>query len=156
MAASDEDLRFHTHVSHKWLHHMDACAGSVLTPHDSITNVQKKFGKRVHAGFGQYRLCGSWTLNLPAALLTLPEHTTLGGLKLADPMITTKPRGLTEAQSRPADLLTAAAVWGRSVPLDVSLASSNKAAARGMQRKLVWTSDGQQTWGRFPPKPLLP
>ena len=25
------------HVSHKWLHQIDACAGSVLTPHDYIT-----------------------------------------------------------------------------------------------------------------------
>ena len=35
-----EDL-CHAHVSHKWLY-LDACAGSVLTPHDNITNVQKK------------------------------------------------------------------------------------------------------------------
>ena len=36
----------HTHVSHKWLYHIDACAGSVLAPHDYITNVQKKLGNR--------------------------------------------------------------------------------------------------------------
>ena len=36
-----EDL-CHTQVSHKLLYHLDACAGSVLTPHDYITNVQKK------------------------------------------------------------------------------------------------------------------
>ena len=36
-----EDL-CHTHVSHKWLYHPDACAGSAFTPHDNITNVQKK------------------------------------------------------------------------------------------------------------------
>ena len=35
-----EDL-CHAQVSHKWLYHLDACAGSVLTPHDYITNVQK-------------------------------------------------------------------------------------------------------------------
>ena len=33
-----EDL-CHTHVSHKWLIHLEACACSVLTPHDYITNV---------------------------------------------------------------------------------------------------------------------
>ena len=31
-----------THVPHKWLYHLDARAGSVLTPHDFITNVQKR------------------------------------------------------------------------------------------------------------------
>ena len=34
-----EDL-CHTQVSHKWLYYMDACAGSVLTPHGHITNVR--------------------------------------------------------------------------------------------------------------------
>ena len=36
-----------------------------------------------------------------------------------DPGITTEPRGLTEAQSRPADLFNTAAVPGRSAALDV-------------------------------------
>ena len=40
-------------------------------------------------------------------------------LKLADPGITTEPRGLTETQSRLADLFTTAAVPGRSAGLDV-------------------------------------
>ena len=43
----------HTHVSHKWLCHMDACGGSVLTPHDCITNVQKRLGNTAYTGFGQ-------------------------------------------------------------------------------------------------------
>ena len=34
----------HSHVSPEWLYHLDACAGSVLTPHDCITNVQKRLG----------------------------------------------------------------------------------------------------------------
>ena len=54
-----EDLR-HTHVSRKWLYHVDACAGSVLTPHDHITNVQKRLSNRTLTGFGQCRLCGSF------------------------------------------------------------------------------------------------
>ena len=29
-------------VSHKWHYHLDACAGSVLTPHDCITDVSEK------------------------------------------------------------------------------------------------------------------
>ena len=54
-----EDL-CHTHVSHKWLNHLDACAGSVLMPYDYITNVQKRFSNRAYTAFGQSRLCGSF------------------------------------------------------------------------------------------------
>ena len=36
----------HTHLSHKWLYHLDACAGSVLTPNEYITNVQNRLGNR--------------------------------------------------------------------------------------------------------------
>ena len=45
----NEDL-CHTNVSHEWLYHLDACAGSVLTLHDYITNVQKRLGNRVWVG----------------------------------------------------------------------------------------------------------
>ena len=41
-----EDL-CHTQVSHKCLHHLDACVGRVLTPHDYITNVPKRLGYRL-------------------------------------------------------------------------------------------------------------
>ena len=41
----------HTQVSHRWLYHLDACAGRVLTPHDYITNVQKRPGIRAWTGF---------------------------------------------------------------------------------------------------------
>ena len=54
-----EDL-CHAQVSHKWLHHLDACAGSVLKPHDYITNVQKRLGNIVWVGGGQCRCCGSF------------------------------------------------------------------------------------------------
>ena len=50
----------HAQVSHKWLYHLDACAGSVLTPHDYVTNVQKRLGNRVWVGGGQCRCCGSF------------------------------------------------------------------------------------------------
>ena len=39
---------------------LDACAGSVLTPHDYITNVQKRFGNRTWTGCVECRLCGSF------------------------------------------------------------------------------------------------
>ena len=48
----------HTHVSLKWLCHLDACAGSVLTPPDYITHVQKRLGNRAWTGFGECQLCG--------------------------------------------------------------------------------------------------
>ena len=54
-----EDL-CHTHVSHTWLYHLDACAGSVLAPLDKITNVQKRLRNRAWTGFCQCRLCGSF------------------------------------------------------------------------------------------------
>ena len=52
-------------------------------------------------------------------------------MKLADPGITAEPTGLTASQSRPADRTTTAAVPGRSAALDVCVASSSAAAARG-------------------------
>ena len=51
-----------THVSHKWLHHLDACAGSVLTPHDFITNVQKRLSTRVEVGVSLFRFLPRPTL----------------------------------------------------------------------------------------------
>ena len=54
-----EDL-CHTHVSRKWVFHLDACAGSVLTPHSCITNVQKRLGNRVWTSAGERRLCDSF------------------------------------------------------------------------------------------------
>ena len=46
----------HSQVSHKWLYHLDACAGSVQAPHGYSTNVQ--IGNRVLGG-GQCRCCDS-------------------------------------------------------------------------------------------------
>ena len=45
-------------------------------------------------------------------------------MKLANPGITTEPKGLTASQSRSADILTTAAVTSRSAALDVCVASS--------------------------------
>ena len=70
----------HAHVSHESLHHLDACAGSDLTPYDYITNVQKRLGNRAYTGFVN-AVCvdHSWTLNLnpvkPAAPLKPPGDT---------------------------------------------------------------------------------
>ena len=134
-----EDL-CHTHVTHKWLYHLEACAGSAFTPHDYITNVQKRLGNWANTGFGQCRPCGSFlnyqlghgeTCGTAAATRGHDAcvHAVLGGQTLAE--ITTEPKGPTETQSRPADLFTTAAVPGRSAALDVCAASSKAAAARG-------------------------
>ena len=91
---------------------------------------------------GQCRLCGSFfdpqlehgeTCSTAEATRQhyACAHAFLGGLKLADPGITTEPRGLTEAHSRLADVFTTTAVPGRSAALHVCVASPNAAAARG-------------------------
>ena len=128
-----------SHVSHNWLHHLDACAGSVLTPHHYITNVQKRLASRVglalaNAGCVDHldsQLEHGETCSTAEATRGRYAyvHAVLAGLKLADPGITTEPRGHTETQSRSSDLF-ATAVPGRSAALDVCVASSNAAAAR--------------------------
>ena len=79
----------------------------------------------------------SWNTQKPAAtpkprgMHHACVHAVVCGMKLADPGITTEPRGLTASQSRPADIFTTAAVPRRSAALDVCVASSIAAAARG-------------------------
>ena len=169
----------HKEVSHRWLRNLDAKVGGVLAPADFVINVQKRIGCRSYTGCAPCRICG-------ATLDTYLEHSetcstaeaTRGhyacvramvhGLRLADPAITTEPRGLTSRTSRPADIFTTAAVPGRGAALDVCVASLNAAAAMGdaadsaFRRKvrryraeirelnaaniafrpLVWTADG--------------
>ena len=122
------------------LFHLHACAGSVLTPHDYITNVHKRLGNRVWVGGGQCRCCGSIIdpqLERAETCSTTEAtrghyacvHAVVCGLKLADPGITSEPR-LTASQSRPVDFRTTAAVPGRSAALEC-VASIVSAAARG-------------------------
>ena len=174
-----KDLR-HAGVSHQWIWHLDHHTGSVLSQSDSVSNLQKRLGARTYEGNAACSLCG-------APLDPQVEHSEccataeatrghyacvracVNGLRLADPAVTTEPRGLTNTTSRPADILTAAAVPGRSAALDVCVASSNAAAAAGdaaaaafkrklrryrreipqlraagiVYRPLVWTADGR-------------
>ena len=136
-----EDL-CHTRVSHKWLYHLDPCAGHILTPPDYITNVQKRLGNRAWTGYGECRLCGSFLeprLEHGETCSTAEAtrghyarvHAVLCGLKLADPGIITEPRESKATQSRQVDIFTTAAVPGRSAGLDVCVASPNAAALRG-------------------------
>ena len=170
----------HAEVSHKWLGHLDTRNGSVLAPADFVVNVQKRLGAISHATAQACRLCGqqldpqvehSETCSVAEATKGhyACVRAVVNGLRLADPTVTTEPRGLTSLTSRPADILTNAAVPGRSAALDVCVASPNAAAAMGdaaeaaFRRKLrryrleieelrqariafrpmVWTADGR-------------
>ena len=116
--------------------------GSVLSPNDYITNVQKETWKqRGQDSASAVCAAPSWTHSWNMARLAAPPklrgdtarlfHAAVCGTKLADPGITTEPRGLSGAQSRTADIFTTAAVPGRSAALDVCVASSNSAAVGG-------------------------
>ena len=54
----------HTHVSRKWFYHMDACAGSVLTPHDIVVNVQNRSRNRSFTGEGVVCVALFWDSQL--------------------------------------------------------------------------------------------
>ena len=136
-----QDLR-HAEVSHKWLWHLDSRRGTVLAPCDYVINVQRRLGARIHDCNALCQLCGSpLDPHLEHSDCCDRAGATRGhyavvrelvrGLKLADPAVTTEPRGLTTTQSRPADILTTAAVPGRSAALDVCVASPNASAAAG-------------------------
>ena len=123
------------HVSHKWLYHLDACAGSVLTPHDCITKEKNSATESGWVADSAGAAIPSWTHSWTAETCSNAEatrrhyacvHAVVCGMKLADPGITTEPRGLTASQSRPADIFTTA-----GAALDVCVASSIAAAARG-------------------------
>jgi len=170
----------HKDVSHSWLYHLDAREGSVLTAIDFIANVQKRLRCRSYVGAAPCRLCGAQLdAHLEHSETCSTAEATRGhyacvravvdGIRLADPAVTTEPRGLTSTSSRPADIFTTAAVPGRGAALDVCIASPNAAAAAGdaadaaFKRKLrryrneirelaaagiafrplVWTADGR-------------
>jgi hypothetical protein len=174
-----KELR-HPEVSHKWLWHLDSANGAVMTQRDYVTCVQKRLGARVYEGSAACRLCGApLDPQLEHSECCATAEATRGhyavvrsvveGLRLADPTVTTEPRGLTSTLARPADILTLAAVPGRSAALDVCVASPNAAGAQGdaaeaaFRRKLrryrneipelasagiafrplVWTADGR-------------
>ena len=174
-----QELR-HPQVSHQWLWHLDSHRGAVLTQSDYVSCVQKRLGAQCYQGDESCRLCGSpLDPQLNHSEVCATAEATRGhyacvralveGLRLADGAVTTEPRGLTSTQARPADILTTAAVPGRSAALDVCIASPDAAAAQedaaeaAFQRKLhhyrhvipelaaagiafrpmIWTADGR-------------
>ena len=174
-----QELR-HPEVSHQWLWHLDSRSGSVLSDADYVACVLKRLGARALEGEKLCRVCGSQL----DPVLEHSETCALGeatrghyacvravvdGLRLADSNVSTEPQGLTSTMERPADIFTTAAVPGRSAALDLCIASTNAASARGdaaeaaFRRKLrhyrdaipelaeagiafrplVWTADGR-------------
>ena len=132
----------HHEVSHRWLRHLDPARGGVLAAADFVINVQKRLGNRMYNGEAPCRVCGAFLdAHLQHSETCSTAEATRGhyacvralvnGLQLADPAITTEPRGLTTSASRPADVFTTAAVPGRGAALDVCVASPNAAAAMG-------------------------
>ena len=132
----------HPEVSHAWLWHLDSSSGAVMTPADYTVNVQKRLGARILGGAVSCRLCGALLdPQLEHSETCAVAEATRGhyacvrslveGFRLADPSVATEARGLTSTQARPADILTTAAVPGRSAALDVCIASPNAAAAQG-------------------------
>ena len=140
-----EDL-CNMHVSHRWLHHLDAYAVSVLAPRDFVVNVQKRHRRgRMSSvwnilGFptGTWRnvqCCGRATRSHYVC-----EHALLGRLKLADPG--KSPETPEVSQSNITDRLIL------SPPLlSVCVASSHAAAAQGVAAQAFF--DGTTSHSRM-------
>ena len=105
----------HPEVSHKWLWHLDSTQGSVLAQCDYTLNVQKRLGARVFEAVVSCRLCGTQMEPcLEHSEVCATAEATRGhyacvralvdGFKMADPGVTTEPRGLTSTAARPADI----------------------------------------------------
>ena len=97
---------------------------------DYVINIQKRLGARIVEEPTFCRLCGTMldpqlehSETCAVAEATRGHYACvramLDGFKIADPSVTTEPRGLTSTQARPADILTNAAVPGRRAALDV-------------------------------------
>ena len=123
-------------IEHKWPYHLDTRAGTVPAPHDFVVNVQKRLGIRSYTGEGGCRLCGTFLDprlehgEICSILEATRGHyarvrALFGGLTLADPGVTTEPRGVTDTTSRRAVIFTTAAVPGCGAALDVLPCSSS-------------------------------
>ena len=116
----------HTHVSHK----MALPLGCVCGKCPDATRLHHQCAEKTwqQALVSADCVVPSWTHSWNTERLAAPPkphegaalgvRAVLGGLKLADPGITTKLRGPTATQSRPTDLCTTAAVPGLSAALD--------------------------------------
>eukprot|EP00973_Karenia_brevis_P090516 12402961-Karenia_brevis.AAC.1 len=139
--------------SHKWLWLINPRDGAVMSEEDYIINIQKRLGAKILETETVCRQCGQLldpemnhceccaqaesTKGHYAVVRALVE-----GLRLADSGVVTEPPGLTCTSMRPADILTNAALPGRSAALDVTVASpeatyaGTDAAESDFKRKL--------------------
>eukprot|EP00930_Biecheleria_cincta_P046679 TRINITY_DN32221_c0_g1_i1.p1 TRINITY_DN32221_c0_g1~~TRINITY_DN32221_c0_g1_i1.p1 ORF type:complete len:344 (-),score=34.72 TRINITY_DN32221_c0_g1_i1:164-1195(-) len=135
------DLR-HSGTSHKWIWQVDARSGTVMSPCDYVISVQRRLGARTYEARGSCRLCGACldpqlvhSECCDVASATRGHYAVVRevvrGLRLADPTVTTEVRGLTSTSSRPADILTYAAVPGHRTALDVCVVPPNASGAAG-------------------------
>ena len=124
----------HKEQSHKWLWLINPRDGSVMSEADYRLNIQKRLGARILEEEVPCRQCGEMLdpqLNhcecCAIGESTKGHYAVVGamveGLKLADAGVVTEPPGLTCTSMRPADILTTAALPGRSAALDVTVAS---------------------------------
>ena len=101
-----QELR-HPGVSHRWLWHLDARSGAVLAEADYVLSVQKRLGARVYEGCSCCRVCGSLldpqlehSETCATAAATRGHYACVRalveGFRLADPGVSTEPRGLTD------------------------------------------------------------
>jgi len=152
-----KELR-HKETCHSWLWHINPLCGSVMAETDYVLNVQKRLGAKIINSECSCKVCGKILdpcLN-HSEVCAIGEATRghyavvrslVDGFKIADPAVTTEPRGLTRTQARPADVFTSAAVPGRSAALDVCVTSPDAAAAgadaveSAFRRKLTHYAD---------------
>ena len=134
-----KELR-HPETSHAWLWHINPREGSVMTEIDYVAAVQKRLGAKIIDAECQCRICGeildsclSHSECCALADATRGHYAVVravvDGMKIADPALTTEPRGLVDSQARLADIFSIAAVIGRSAALDVSITSPDASTA---------------------------
>ena len=131
-------------VSHDWLWHLDPTLGPVMTGQDYTIGVRRRLGARFLATPSRCPCCGevldvhlehSETCSGGAAKAAntrghyAVRDSYLGGVKLADAGAQVEVSGLTESQSKPADILTSAASPGRRAALDIGITSPNSTTA---------------------------
>ena len=131
----------HPKTSHSWLWIVHSVQGSVLNREDFQIALHKRLGATLIES--STRLCRVCNKFLDAELThcevcALAARTRghyavvrvlADGFRLIDPNLQVEAPGITNSARRPADILTTAAVPGRSAALDVCVASPDAAAA---------------------------
>ncbi len=121
-------------VSHSWIWILNPRNGSRLSAEDFTLAMQSRLGAVVSPGDDLCRQCGeALDPKVSHAFCCAKAESTRGhykvvsavaeGLALVDPCLQTEVRGLASTTDRPADILTTAAIPGRTTALDITVAS---------------------------------